>query len=259
MPMVKYWMSKDSVMAKVMKNKEGALVMKMEGEDELFPGFPRSHTLFGTLSKLKHEVKNQVFNDSWWALEKGESVEKVIGNIKKLIVEGVKVRDNSPINGIRFKKGEDCLGICKYDMLPPQRMVAPVREVWRVLEKMQEKEPKLEWLKEFVTFILMEDDAVRFRFQWIVQIMRPRWWKNPVKWLDLALKELENAEVVRDMKFKIQLLRRIWLLVLKDKKIMGLWKEFCKEADWKKLELTKADKYHLRGKYFKCDFDKFEY
>lgn len=259
MPMVKYWKTQEAVCAKVIKNKDGALVMKMDGEDEIFPGFPRGHSLFGTLSKLKHEIKNQIFNDSYWALDRGESVESVIARIKDLVVQGVKVRDTGMIGDLTFALGEDCLERCRYDMVPPSRMVAPVKELWRVLEKLERKEPRLKWLKEVLTFILQEDDAFRFRVQWIAQILRPRWWKDPIKWLTLALEELENAEIVGDMKLKIALLRQIWLLTLKDEKIMSLYREFIKELDWNKLKLTKADKYHFRAKWFKCDFDKFEY
>ena len=259
MPMVQYWKFKEYVAAKVMQNKDGALVMKMEGEDEIFPGFPRGHSLYGTLSKLKHEIKDQIFNDSWWALEKGTPITEVIERIKKLVIEGVKVRDTSSIGEINFTAGEDCLEFCRYDMLPPNRMVAPIKELWRVLDKMEKKEPRLRWLKETLTFICQEDDATRFRVQWIVQILRPRWWKDPIKWLNLTLEELENAEITGDMKLRIKLLRRIWLLVLKDKKILELYKEFCKEVNWSKLELSRADKYHFRGKYFRVDFDRFEY
>lgn len=259
MPMVKYWKTKECVAAKVITNKDGALVMQMEGEDEVFPGFPRSHTLFGTLSKLKHEIKDQIFNDSWWALERGEKPEDIIDRIKKLVCGGVKVRDTGSVGFSTFVAGEDCLDRCRYDMVPPEKMVTPVKELWRVFSKLEEKEPRLKWLKEVITYLCQEDDAYRFRVQWIVQIMRPRWYKDPIKWLDLALEELENAEVIGDMKIKIRLLRKIWLLVLQDKRVMELYREFCKEADWDKLKITKADKYFFRGKWFKVDLDKFEY
>ena len=103
------------------------------------------------------------------------------------------------------------------------------------------------------------------RFQWITQIFNPSaWWfrlllLNPVKYWEMALIELENAEVVGDMKERIRLFRRVTLLLLEDKRIIKLFKEFCKEVDWSKLKLSEADKYHFRAKYFKVDLDRFEY
>ena len=70
---------------------------------------------------------------------------------------------------------------------------------------------------------------------------------------------IEHAEIIGDMKDKIKLLRRILLVFLKDERVNQLFREFCKEVNWNKVKLTKADKYFLRGKYFKCDFDRFDY
>jgi len=73
MPMVKYWKHKDKCSAKITTAEDGSIIMKMEGEDYPFPTFPRGHLLFGYLSKLKHEIKNQIFNNAWGLLEKGIS------------------------------------------------------------------------------------------------------------------------------------------------------------------------------------------
>lgn len=245
MPMVKYWKTKLAVAAKVTTNKDGALVMQMEGEDEIFPGFPRSHTLYGTLSKLKHEIKNQIFNDAWKMLEEGKPKEEVVAMIKEKVTGGL----------------QDFIDICRYDMVPPEKMFMPVREIWRVLSILEKEEPRLKWLKEALTYVLQEDDAYRMRVQWIIQIFNPRSWFcfDPVKDFDLALSELEHAEVIGDMKERQRLLRRILLLILEDKKIRSLFLRFCKEVDWNKLKLTNADKYHFRAKYFRVDLDKFEY
>lgn len=242
MPMVRYWKHSISVAAKVVTDESGALIMHMEGEDEPFPGFPRSHSLFGTLSKLKHEIKNQIFNDSWALLEKGQEKEAV-QRIKQLVTGGL----------------QEYLDICRYDMIPPEKMNVPIKELWRAFSVLEQKEPRLKWLKEVLTFIMQEDDGYRMRMQWMIQIFRPRWYKNPVKLLKMALTEVENGEVVRDMKDKIRLLKRVLLAILEDPYINQLFQEFCKEVDWNKLKLTKADKYHFRGKYFKVDLDKFEY
>ena len=70
---------------------------------------------------------------------------------------------------------------------------------------------------------------------------------------------MEHAEVVGDMKEKIVLLRRILLLILEDDTVLNLFNKFIKEVNWKKLKLSKADKYFFRAKYFKCDYPEWEY
>lgn len=250
MPMVKYWRKSVSVQAKVMTGKDGSLIMKMEGEDYEFPGFPRSHLLYGPLSKLKHEVKNQLFNDSWWKLEDGVPRQEVINDFKKSLKNIFEITES-----------------LKYDMTPPEKMPKGVRELWRAMTVLEERHNSktIQNLKKTLTFILTEDDAYRMRLQWMIQIFNPSaWWfklffRNPVKDFELGLQELENAEVVGDMKERIRLLRRILLLIIEDKKIGQLFNELCKEMDWKKLELSEADKYHFRAKYFKVDLDKFEF
>ncbi len=251
--MVQYWKFKESVMAKVTTNKDGALVMKMDGEKEIFPGFPRGHLLFGSLSKLKHEVKNQIFNESWRKLE--EKLEKPV------IIQDIK----RTIHAINEFVEHD-----RYEMVPPEKMVVPVREIWRAFSVLEgktsgTKKEKVRILKEAITYVLQEDDGYRFRFQWIVQVFNPSsWWfklffRDPIKDFEIALGELEHAEIVGDMKAKIRLLKRILMLMLEDRSISRLFKELCKEMDWNKLKLSEADKYHFRGKWFKVDFDRFEY
>ena len=61
------------------------------------------------------------------------------------------------------------------------------------------------------------------------------------------------------MKERVRLFRRIVLLILQDEKIRECFEALCKEMNWNKLKLSKADKYFFRGKYFKVDFDKFDY
>lgn len=258
MPMIQYWKHVVSVQAKVTTAPDGSMRMLMAGEDEPFPGFPRTFSLFGDLSKLKHEIKNQIFNDAWALLQEGKK-EEAIKMIKGIVVNGVKVRDDSPLQGITFNKGDDLIERMRYDMLPPEKMVPAVKEVWRVLTIMEKKEPRLKWLKESLTTILQEDDAYRFRFQWLISIFRPRWWNDPIKLFEIALEELKEGEIVGDMKEKQILLKTVLMLILEDEHIKNLFLEFCKLVDWKKLKLSKADKYHFRGKWFKVDLDKFEY
>jgi hypothetical protein len=61
------------------------------------------------------------------------------------------------------------------------------------------------------------------------------------------------------MKDKIKLLRRVLMAVLEDPKARYFFTRFFHEMDWKKVKLTKADKYHFRGKWHRVDLDLFEY
>lgn len=258
MPMVQYWKKDHGIVAaKVFKNKDGAFVMKMEGEKEVFPGFPRGHLLFGTLSKLKHEIKNQIFNESWDKLEKGAKFAEIAQDVKKKIVEGLRITDGItiPVGSL----GDKIMDHCLYDMVPPEKMIPTAREVWRVLSLMEKKEPKLRWFKLALTYILQEDDAYRFRFQWLAGVMTSFLFKNPVERLKVGLDELINAEIVGDMKLKQQLLRRVLLVLMHDPKIKRLFTQFYNEMDWKKIKLTKADLFHFRGKWFKVDWLLFAY
>lgn len=258
MPMVQYWKKNGGmVAAKVMKSKDGALVMKMEGEKEIFPGFPRGHLLFGTLSKLKHEIKVQIFNESWEKLENGATSFEIARDVKKKIVEGLCITDDKTIPV--GKKGDPIMDYCIMDMVPPEKMVPPVRELWRALTVMEKKEPKLRWFKLALTYILQEDDAYRFRFQWFSSVLTSWIFKRPAERLKVALTELENAEIVGDMKAKQRLLKRVLETLMCDPKIWRLFLEFYHEVDWKKIKLSKADLFHFRGKWFKVDWDLFVY
>lgn len=241
MEMVQYWKTKDSVQAKVTKAEDGSTQMWLEGEKYPFPTFPRAHLLFGHLSKLKHEIKNQVFNESWRKLEEGTPEEEIIADIKKSL----------------FGEITEIAEKLRYDMIPVNKMTASVREIHRAWTKVA---PERTYpLRDYLCFILQEDDAYRFRVQWLVKYFRPSWFKDPIKLFEKALQVMEHAEVIGDMKERIRLLRRILLLTLKDQSINSLFKKLVKEIDWNKVKLSKADSYHFRGKYFKVDYDLFEY
>lgn len=245
MEMVQYWKDKECVMAKLTKAKDGSLIMCLEGEKYPFPTYPRGHLLFGPLSKLKHEIKVQIFNDNWWKLEAGTSKEEVIKDIKsKLFNEILEIAELS-----------------KYDMLPPDKMTPSVREIYRAWTKIAPWQTYP--LRDYLCFILQEDDGYRMRVQWLVKYFNPNsWymrWFDPVKLFEKGLKMMEHAEVIGDMKERIRLLRRILLVCLEDKYIRELFIKLCREVDWSKVKLTKADAYHFRGKYFKVDFDLLEY
>ena len=126
-------------------------------------------------------------------------------------------------------------------------------------------------MKEGITFFLQEDDAYRFRFQWMAKYIDPKnLWRRLyyfvshkkysfAKELEQVFNFIGNAEIVPDMKGRTILIRRILFFFLEDPHFSSLIKGIVDELDWKKLCLSKADAYYFRGKYFKVDFDKFDY
>lgn len=240
MPMVQYWKTAESAQAKVTTGKDGSLVMMIDGEKEPFPGFPRGHLLFGKLSKLKHEIKNQIFNDSWKMLEDGKSPEEVMARVRKEVLPRIYQLSLQT----------------KYDQVPIEKMCRPVKEIYRAWTKVA---PGSANLRDILCLILQEDDSYRFRVQWIVTYFGWLRYFNPVKAFDRALAVLEHGEVIDDMKERQRLLRRILGTLLKDPHMKMRFEQFMREVDWNKVKLSKADKFHFRGKYFKVDLDKFEY
>lgn len=136
--MVNYWKKADGAKAKVIEQEDGSFGMQIDGEKRIYPGFPRGHVLTGPLASLKHKVKNLVFN-------------QVFGELERMSAEH------------------------KHDMLPPERMVPAVRELWRVLDELENAEvvpdmkARIRLIKTVLTFFFMEDDAYRFRFQWVLE------------------------------------------------------------------------------------------
>lgn len=240
MPMVEYWKTKDSVQAKLMTGKDGSTVMQMDGEKHVFPGFPRGHILYGRLSKLKHEIKNQIFNDSWANLENGATAELIVRNIETIALPNI------------FKLFEES----KYDLMPTSRMAAPVREIHRAWTAIATTEMS-RTLRDIFCHIIQEDDAYRFRVQWAAQFFKPRPWADNLQRFEQAMKFTEDAEVIGDMKERQRLWRRIFLVWLGHNRAQ--FEAFVKEVDWKKVRMSEADKYFFRGKWFKVDLDKFEY
>lgn len=247
--MVSYWKTKESAQAKVTTAKDGSYIMWIEGEKYPFPGFPRGSILFTSVSKLKHEIKNQLFNKAWYALEDGKSKQEVIDEIKSQVLPEIKKLTDER----------------RLLILPPQKMVPAVREIWRAFEVVGKGNPKIQSLKETLCLITQEDDAYRFRLGWMVKFFNPSslFWRisnrSLIKGFDFALSMLEHGEVIDDMKERVRLLRRILMLVLEDKQIRAYFEEFCKEVDWNKVKLTKADKYFFRGKYYKVDYPELSY
>jgi hypothetical protein len=219
--MVSWWMHKESVQAKVTQAKDGSYIMWMEGEKYPFPGYPRGHLLYGTLSKLKHEIKNQIFNENWWRLERNEPIDvsQAIKNISELAK------------------------VSKYDMMPYEKLSPMIKEMYNNLS-----DPL--W-RDILTYIFQEDDGYRFRFQWLVSYLSK---KDPLGSFDKGMGMLEHAEVIGDMKERVRLIRRVLLELWKNPEYAKYWIEFIQKADLKKMKLSKADKYYFRAKYFKVDF-----
>ncbi|MBI5573491.1 MAG: hypothetical protein HY919_02925 [Elusimicrobia bacterium] len=241
MEMVQYWRKGESVAAKVIKAPDGSFIMKMCGEKYPFPTFPRGHLLYGNLSRLKHEIKNQIFNESWAEKENPEAVK----NIKyKLFYEIPKYFE--PL---------------KFDIIPFKNLTPSVREIYRAWTKVAPEKTFI--LRDYLCFILQEDDSYRMRIQWLAGFFNPNGiilrWFDPINLFEKALKMLEHAEIIGDMKERILLLRTILLLCLKDKDIKDLFVKFVREVNWKKVRLTKGDKYFFRGKYFKVDYPYLDY
>ena len=258
--MVHYWKLKDSVESKL-TTRDNATVLVMQGEKYPIWGFPRGHLLisnsdfkgeaitledrikkYGTFKVLKHELKNQIFNETWEKIEKGLTKEQIIK-------EGYQALDR-------------CLEIAeglKYDLMPASKMCPSVREIHRAWTKVAPSERSLK-LRDILTLILQEDDGYRYRVQWMV-IWWPviKWFSDPVKLLDKGLKMIEVGEVIGDMKRKIKLLRRVLMVLLEDPNLKDKFTKLFKEIDWNKVKITEQDRYHFRAKYFKADLDVLTY
>lgn len=137
--MVKFWEWGKGKRAKKIVADDGSYQMLVEGEAYPHPGFPRGHVLMGPLAQIKNRVKNLVFNTAF-------------AEISKLVDEA------------------------KYDMVPPEHMMPAVRELHDKLVLLENIEvndtdmkPRIAMLRKVITFFLQEDDAYRFRFQWVME------------------------------------------------------------------------------------------
>lgn len=259
--MVQYWKTGDVARAKLVVLPDGSYAMLIEGEKYPLYGFPRGPVLFGPLARLKHLAKSLLFNQVWKMLEEKKTIEEIVNYIFGAAIP-VLLEEITKI---------------KYDMFPPERLCPSVRELWRaftVVENTIENKKlreDLKTLKEGFTFFLQEDDAYRFRAQWIAKYINP---KNPFRKfyylvrrkpysfkeeLKTVLDFLGHAEITPDMRGRSKLIGRIFLLILEIPELENLIEQLVKEINWKKLYLSPADKYYFRGKYFKVDLENFDY
>lgn len=136
--MVGYWKRNDSAKAKVIHAEDGSYRMQIEGEKYPYPGFPRGHVLTGPLASIKKRIKDMAFNQIFAELEK-------------------------------------MVGETKADMLPPERMVPAVRELYEKMQELEDAEvtedmkARIRLIKKVICFFFQEDDAYRFRFQWLME------------------------------------------------------------------------------------------
>ncbi len=81
-----------------------------------------------------------------------------------------------------------------------------------------------------------------------------------VRELHRVLMELENAEIVPDMKGRIKLIRKVLCHFFNEDDAYRFRFQWAMERmNMSKIKLSKADKYYFRGKYFKVDHDIFDY
>lgn len=166
---VQYGKKAEWAKARLTNAKDGSLQMEIKGEKYPFAGFPRAHVLTGPLAALKHKVKNMVFNQVF------EEIDRMAKDMNS-------------------------------EMLPPEKMCPAIRELNRVLQELEDAEvvedmkARIRLIKKVFTFFLQEDDAYRYRFQWVIE-----------------------------------------------------------RLDKSKVKLSKSDKYYFRGKYFKVDHGHYDY
>lgn len=196
--------------------------MLMKGEKYPFPGYPRGSILFGKLSKLKHEIKNQIFNTAWNLLEMGTSEEEVRSYLKQAWLDIFILAETM-----------------KYDFPPPERLVPAIKELHRSMT-VAGVDPRI---RDIICLILHEDDAYRFRFQWLVKFF-PRWRKPRLEDFAAACGMAEHAEMIGDMKERQRLFKRIMLLMADGSPV---FEKFLKETKWRRVRLSKADKYFFRA------------
>lgn len=254
--MVQYWKTTDIARAKLVTLKDNSYAMVIEGEKYPLYGFPRGPVLFGPLARLKFLSKNLIFNQVWGMLEEGKSNKEIMSYVKSAAI---------PVLLAEVEKS-------RYDMFPPEKLCPAVKELWRALSEIETSAPEqFKLLKEGITFFFQEDDAYRFRVQWAAKYLNPHaWWRKIYRFfsgqpysfrkeMELVLNFLENAEVTPDMKARIKLIKRVLFCFMEDEDFGKLIERFIWEVDWKKLKLSKGDIYFFRGKYFKVDYEKFDY
>lgn len=135
--MVKYGKKGGFQHAKITKAEDNSIQMEIKGEKYPFPGFPRQHVLIGgSLEKMKDKLKKEIFHTLFEVVE-----------------------DAAP------------------DMLPEEQLCPFVKEWWKVFGLLENAEitgdmkSQIRNMKKVVCFFMQEDDAWRFRVQWMMERM----------------------------------------------------------------------------------------
>ena len=259
--MVQYWKTGDLARAKLTSSKGGSYMMVIEGEKYPLYGFPRGPVLFGPLARLKQMAKDLIFNEVWRMLEEGNTKEEVMSYVR-----------NNALPEILKEVEKN-----RYHFFPPEKMCPAMKELWRAMSVIEKKFEDIEAQRQFnvlkqgITFFFQEDDAYRFRVQWMAKYGNPRSiWRKVYRFfarkpysfrseMEAVFNFLNESEIVPDMKGRIKLIKRVLFTFLEDDFFGELIEAIAWELDWKKMRLNKADTYYFRGKYFKVDNDKFDY
>lgn len=250
--MVSYWKESKGMLARIRIAKGGHFEMEIKGEKYPMKGFPRGYLMqsetgdFPLFSKVKHLAKNLIFNWAWNEIANGTEEKTIVSAVKGPALDNV----------------FELFSGLKYHMLPFDRLVPAVKEFWTGMSAIEGESPRVKPLKEFLSFTMQEDDGYRYRVQWLMEAAKFR--KGDTigeikKKLESGLLKMADAEVVEDMKLRINLLRVVLLLLINDQRIGNLAELLFKNMDPRKMRLDRGDKYHFRGKYFKVDHDHYEY
>ncbi len=81
-----------------------------------------------------------------------------------------------------------------------------------------------------------------------------------VREMHRVMDDLENMEVVDDMKGRIKLIKKVLTFFLQEDDAYRFRAQyFLSHIDQSKVKLSKSDKYYARGKYWKVDADHYDY
>ena len=251
---VKYGQGSGVAKCRVRIGKDGSRNMEIEGEKYWFPGFPRQHVLIGgSLQKFKKAMKFKIFHAMFNIVPAIKEDElspflKDIWRVFRMMKHAEITEDmrsevwNLCLAYTYFMhKGKDVLSgkelmntlkplwsEVKYDMIPIEQCCSFVKEIWNALtelEKLETDEDIKDFertLKKFFCFFMQEDDAWRFRWQWVFERFNRKIYSK----YDLADLANKNNYQVR---FQFVL----------------------SQMNYNKCKLSKIDKYHFRGKWFR--------
>lgn len=251
---VKYGQSSGVAKCFVRIGKDGSRNMEIEGEKYWFPGFPRQHVLIGgSLQKFKKAMKFKIFHVMFNIVPAIKETEyssflkdiwRVITMMKHAeITEDMRSEVWNLCLAYTYfmHKGKDILSgkeildsvreeieATKYDMIPIEQCCTFVKEIWSALTELEKIETDRD-IKEFINtlkrpicFFLQEDDAWRFRYQWVFERLNRKIYSK----YDLSdLADKNNYQV------RLQFI--------------------LSRMNYDRCKLSKIDKYHFRGKWFR--------